>query len=357
MKTPGLFLWLLLVAINLASAQPKSMLVAAEFESYQPVGLAISHQGRQFVSSPRWSTLYQNGVLELLPNGRHQPYPNAEWNRFDSLALQTHFVSVQALFIDADDFLWILDPANPGNGKSKPQGVKLLKVDLKTNQVVQTFRFADLPLDKASLNDVQVDPRRQLAYLSDPGRAALVVLNLKTGRSRTLLEKHASTTADSNFVLTIDGKEVRDQTGKPFASNVNGIALTPDFGYFYYRAITQTKLFRIRTDYLTDTTLSTGQVAAHVETVGEAGVSHGMIADRAGNVYMGDSQAKVIHRMTPAGKLETVVQDDRLLWPDSFAVGTDGFLYVTAAQFHRLPQFNKGQNQVTTPFLLLKVKL
>lgn len=330
---------------------------AVSTDRYQPVGLTFTRSGRMFVSFPKWSDVYQYGVVEVMKDGSRRPFPNEEWNRWDANAPRDHFISAQAVVVDADDNLWILDPANPNLGKAIPAGVKLLKVDSKTNQVAQTYRFEDLPLDKAALNDVQVDARRQVAYLSDPGRAAIVVLDLKTGKSRTLLEKHSSTRADSSFVLTIDGKAVRDQSGKPFSSHVNGIALTADGTYLYFRPITQPRLFRIPTEMLRNANLSPAEVGGQVEALGLVGVSHGMLADAAGNVYLGDSQDKTIRRYTPSGKLETLVTDARLLWPDSFAVGPDGFLYVTAAQYHRLPKWNGGENKVTLPFWVFKVKL
>jgi sugar lactone lactonase YvrE len=345
---------LLVLGANPLLAQ--QLLEVAQFGRYQPVGLAISRTGRTFVSFPRWTNAYQYGLAELLPDGTRRPYPDEAWNRWDTLRPRETFVSLQALFIDEADVLWALDPANPNFGKSIPAGVKLLKIDLKTNRVERVYRFEDLPLGQTSLNDVQVDARRQVAYLSDPGRAALVVLDLKTGKSRTLLQRHASTTADPNYVLRIDGREVRDASGKAFSSPVNGIALTPE--YLYFRPITQTNLFRIPTAVLRDAALTPEQVAAQVETVGEAGIAHGMLADRAGNVYAGDSEKKTLYRYIADQKsFETLVQDERLLWPDSFAIGPDGYLYVTAAQYQRLPKFNGGQDRVEYPFRLYKIKL
>ena len=52
-----------------------------------------------------------------------------------------------------------------------------------------------------------------------------------------------------------------------------------------------------------------------------------------------------------------LVQDDRLLWPDSFGIGSDGYLYVTAAQLHRGKRYNDGQDKVDYPFRLYRVKL
>lgn len=358
MKKRLFFVYLLATSV-LVNAQTgaRRLEEAVSTDRYQPVGLTFTRSGRMFVTFPKWSDTYQYGVVEVLKDGTRRPFPNEAWNHWNPSAPRDHFISAQAVVVDADDNLWILDPANPNLGKAIPAGVKLLKVDAKTNQVVQTYRFEDLPLDKAGLNDVQVDARRQVAYLTDPNRAALVVLDLKTGKSRTLLEKHSSTLADSSFVLTIDGKAVRDQSGKPFSSNVNGLALTADGTYLYFRPITQPRLFRIPTSVLRDPRLTPAQVGEQVEALGLVGVSHGMIADTAGNVYLGDSGDKTIRRYTPSGKLETLVTDPRLLWPDSFAVGPDGYLYVTAAQYHRLPKWNGGENRVTLPFWVFRVKL
>lgn len=343
--------------LAIGQSEPK-LIEVAEFGPYQPVGLAVSKDaptGRVFVTFPKRAA-YRYGLAEIV-DGERRPYPNAEWNQWDSLKPQDRFMNVQALFVDQTNTLWVLDPANPAGRSALADGIKLLKINLKTDKVVRVYRFEDLPREQIGLNDVQVDPQRQIAYLSDPRRSAIVVLDLASGKSRTVLKGHQSTVADPTFKLVIDGKEVRDEAGRMFSSNVNGIALTADFRYLYYRAINQTKLYRIATNLLTDSALTPDQVAAGVELMGETGVSHGMIADQAGNVYLTDSPNKAIRRFTAAHQLETVVQDDRLLWPDSFGISPDGYLYVTAAQIHRMPLYNDGQDKVVYPFRLFKVKL
>ncbi|UFH53288.1 L-dopachrome tautomerase-related protein [Spirosoma sp. KNUC1025] len=347
---------------TLAQSSPSPKLeVVAEFGKHQPIGLGVSKENRIFVTFPKNPTDYDYGLAEIV-NGKRIPYPDAEWNQWDSLNPQNRFINVQALFVDQANTLWVLDPASPAGQKAIPEGIKLLKINLSTNKVERVYRFEDLPRDRTGLNDVQVDTRRQLAYLSDPGRAAIVVLDLTSGKSRTVLENDRSTKASPSFVLTIDGKGVRDTRGNPFRSNVNGIALTHDFKYLYFRSITQTKLFRIAVNYLADPAVPATQLASRVETLGETGVSHGMIADKADNIYLTDSPDKAIRyfisgESIPSRQVKTLVQDDRLLWPDSFGIGTDGYLYVTAAQIHRTKRYNNGQDKVDYPFRLYRVKL
>lgn len=353
----------LLVCLMVSAQSPKSapgqspaVETVADFGKHQPIGLGVSKENRVFVTFPKNPEHYDYGLAEIV-NGQRRPYPNAEWNQWDSLNPQNRFVNVQALFVDQTNTLWVLDPANPSGMPPFPTGIKLLKINLATNTVDRIYRFDDLPRDRTALNDVQVDPTRQIAYLSDPKRAAIIVLDLKTGKSRAVLEGDKSTKADPTFVLTIDGKEVRDTKGVPFSSNVNGVALTSDFNYLYFRPITQTKLFRIETKYLINPSLSPEQVSSHVETVAETGISHGMIADNIGNIYLTDSPNKAIRYVTPSGKLETLVRDNRFLWPDSFGIGTDGYLYLTAAQIHRTKRYNNGDDKVEYPFRLYRMKL
>lgn len=356
-----LFFLLSHLAVVAQSNQSAKLETVAEFGKHQPIGLGVSRaapsgRDRIFVTFPKNAESYDYGLAEII-DGKRRPYPTAQWNQWDSLNPQNRFINVQALFVDQTNALWVLDPASPAGMKAMPEGIKLLKINLATNAVEKIYRFEDLPRNRTGLNDVQVDTRRQMAYLSDPGRAAIVVLDLASGKSRTVLENDTSTKADPNFVLTIDGKDVRDTQGNPFKSNVNGIALTHDFRYLYFRPITQTKLFRIATEYLANPALTATKLASHVEAMGETGVSHGMIADKAGNVYLTDSPDKSIRYFTPAGQLKTLVQDNRLLWPDSFGIGSDGYLYVTAAQIHRTRRYNSGADKVDYPFRLYRVKL
>ena len=332
----------------------------AQLGRHQPIGVGVSHTGRIFLTFPKKKNdrdyEYNYGLVELV-KGQRIPYPNALWNQWDSTRAATRFVNVQAAVVDADDNLWVLDPSNPDDQAPVIAGIKLLRINLTTNKIERIYRFEDLPRERTALNDVRIDTRRQLAYLSDPVLAALVVLDLRTGKSRLVLQGAESTATEPGFVLRLDGKEVRDKTNKPFSSNVNGIALTHDCKYFYYRAINQTKLYRIEAEYLANPALPPAELAGHVEVVGETGVSHGMLADAAGNVYLSDSPNHAIRRVTPAGRFELVTTDPRLSWPDTFALGPDGYLYLTATQINRAPKWNGGESKVDYPFRLYRLKL
>jgi len=336
----------------------------ASFGNNQPIGVTVAPKtNRLFVSFP-YQEPFLYGLTEII-NGERLPYPNLEWNKYIPEQANAHFLNVQDLYADDKNFLWVLD-SKPGGGasvfgadkQSDPNGkFKLLQIDLATNNVVKTYTFDDLPKDKSALNDVCVDNRKHLAYLSDPGLHALVILDLKTGKSRVLLQDDPSTIVKPGLKLRLDGKDVVDTLGKPFVSNVNGIALTQDGKYFYYRAINQTKLYRIETQYLADQRLSSAELSAKVEMVAETGICHGMIADAKGNIYLSNSPDRSIQYVSPDKQLHVLIQDDRLIWPDSFGVGKDGYLYLSASQMNRLPKYNKGEDKVDYPYRIYKVKL
>lgn len=337
--------------------------VVASFGESQPIGVSVSSDNRVFVSFPRREP-YTMGLSEII-DGERKPYPDLAWNAKEG-ASDSHFVNVQDIYVDTDDQLWVLDskPSAAGSvfGKDgsevRNEGqFKLVQIDLASNQVVRQYTFDDLDKAKSGLNDVRVDTDKQLAYLSDPGQAGIVVLDLTTAKTRLLLAESEVTKAEPDVVLSYEGNDMRDADGNPFRSNVNGIALTKDNKYFYFKPINTTQLYRIETVYLADAALTEQELLAKVERLGETTITHGLVADVKGNVYLTSSLDYSIKRYTPDGNIETVVQDSRLIWPDSLGVGSDGYLYFSCAQMNRLPQWNNGNDNVAYPYEVYRVKV
>lgn len=328
----------------------------ASFPNQQVTGVGVSTKsGRIFVSFPNWSDDHFLSVAELI-NGQAKAYPDEEWNKPG--APDSHFVCVQSVVVDDQDNLWILDPAAPKMQEIVKGGPKLVKVDLSTNKVVQTIPFGeDIAPAKSYFNDVRIDTGAGRAFITDSGKGAIIVVDLKTGKARRLLDGHTSTAPEPDVKLIIDGKQLIDQQKKkPPQIASDGIALDIPNGYLYYHALTGRTLYRIKTSDLNDDKLSARALEARVEAIGRTPAPDGMLEAPDGNIYLTDIEGGAIVRWNSAAKkIEPVIADKRLLWPDTLSWGAGGDLYVTASQIQNMPRFNGGHTTRTEPYKLWKV--
>jgi sugar lactone lactonase YvrE len=298
----------------------------------QWTGIALSEGIRLFVNFPRWSPGGDLSVAQVSLSGEMTPYPDAAWNRWEAdLPPADHFICVQSVFVDDNNDLWILDAANPGFTGVVPGGAKLLRADLKTDKIVQRILFDETVASKNSyLNDVRVDAKRRVAYITDSGVGALVVVDLKDGSSRRVLEGHPSTKAEA-VTVTVEGREVKNSV------HADGIALSPKGDWVYYQALTGRTLYRVPAKLLRDFSLPDERIAIMVERVAEVGPSDGLAMDDKGNLYLASIEKNAISRLDAKGNLSVLAQDEALKWPDSIALAPEGLLFVTTSQIHLGP--------------------
>jgi hypothetical protein len=325
--------------------------------TYQFTGVAISAKGRLFVTYPRWEGPYKYAVVEVMKDGTSKPFPDAAMNEWKAgQDGQNKWVCVQTAYVDDNDFLYIVDPAAPQLGKVVDNSAKVVKFNLQTNKIEKVYRFP-LTIDNHSyLNDIRVDTKKQVAYLTNSGTGGIVILDLATGTSRQVLQGHRSVHPDPNVKFIIDGKELKKQ-GQPVAFQSDGIALTRDRNYLYYKTITDKKLNRIKTSALLDSTLTGQQLAGAVEELGEVAHTDGMEFDLKGNLIMGDPTTYELIQVTPDHKPHSWIKSNDLIWPDTYSVSQDGYIYVTTSQINKMPAYNEGVNKRTQPFKVYKIKL
>ncbi len=327
-----------------ASAPTRSGLqIIAEFP-HQVTGVAVAQDGRLFVNFPRWTEDSPISVAEVMPDGQLKPYPNAEWNawrnaRKDEMTAQDHWVCVQSVVADGLGNLWVLDPAAPAQGYVVAGGPKLVQIDLASNRPVRTIAFDEQVAPQGSyLNDVRFSPDGRHAYITDFGaKGALVVVDLQSGASRRVLDGHASTQPDKSVQVKADGRVLRRPDGRGVEFAADGIALSPDGRDLYWQAIKGRTLYRIATETLTDAQASDADIAAKVERFGDNGVADGLLIDRDGTrmyVTAPEENALKVRNLAagPRGRVRVLMQHERLRWPDTFAQGPDGALYVTTSR-------------------------
>ena len=331
------------------AAAPTGTLTKVASFDHQVTGVTVSKDGRIFVNFPRWTEDTEVSVAEL-KDGKLVPFPDAAWNswrnaRKDEVTAKDHGVCVQSVVAGPTGNLWVLDPAAPAMAALVPGGPKLVEIDLKTNQPARTIAFDESVAPQGSyLNDVRFSPDGKTAYLTDSGaKGALVVVDLDSGRAHRVLDGDPATQPDKSVTVTYDGKPLRRPDGRGVEFAADGIALSPDGKTLYWQAIKGKTLYSLPTETLAGSittalmprALADKSVSGRIEIVGENGPADGLIiARKDGRMYVTspqDDSIKVRDLSAKDKPLSTVVQDKRLRWPDTFAEGPDGTLYVTTS--------------------------
>ncbi len=342
------FVTLAALAASGANAQRNitSLSQVAQFD-HQATGVAVTADGRRFVNFPRWTDDAPISVAEVMKDGSLRAYPDAEWNAWrnakaNELAVGNHFVCVQSIVPDGKGNLWVVDPGAPSNEKILPGAPKLVKIDLKTNTVTKVIPVPEsVALQGTYLNDIRFSPDGKLAYITDSGtRGAIIVVDLESGKSWRTLDGHASTQVDKTVTVTLDGQPLRRPDGRQPMFAADGIAISKDGRTLYYQALTGKTLYSIDTRLLAHDVADV-QRQSSVKTVAQTQVADGLWMSKAGVLYVTSPTDYSIKRVRGTA-LETVLTDPRLRWPDTFAEGPDGRIYVTASHIQDTMWFKPG---------------
>jgi sugar lactone lactonase YvrE len=274
---------------------------------------------------------------------------------------------VQSVVVDAADRLWALD-TGIAHGKAEPGGAKLVGYDLTSGKAVRSVAFpADVMVPGAYLNDVRVDLGRGAAgtaYVTDSssrGPNGILVVDLASGTVRRRLAGHRSVRPDPAFMAVVEGQPLRinraDGRPAPFAVGADGIALSPDGATLYYCPLSARRLYAVPTSALADPAVTEEALAAAVQDLGDKPASDGLEMDAAGRLYATAYELNAVLVREADGTWQPLAHDERLLWPDTLAVGPDGFLYVVANQLHRQPSFHGGNDMRRPPYLVARLPL
>jgi sugar lactone lactonase YvrE len=348
-------------AENAAKIGPPLETVKAFGDDFRLVGIGVSAEGRVFATAPSSIVRSRFSMVEVDPKtGAVTPYPDAAWNSFNEQGDgKSEWISVQALWVDKADHLWALDSSLPKVDQERLPP-KLVEFDLSTNHVIRQYDFKGVVSAKDSLNDVRIDTAHGYAYLTNAGnKGSLVVLDLNTGNARQVLVGDRSTFADPKQHLMIGNEVALRPDGSVTETQADGIALSPDARWLYYRPLTDHNYWRVPTSALRDARLSDLELARKVEYLGSSVLSGGLIMDGNGTLYGGDLEHRTVvsFTMTPGHKLRSKVfvsDPSRLSWADGFAI-SGGYLYISDS--HLWEVAFKNNLPRSGPFTIFKVKL
>ena len=349
---------------------PKLETVATFAGPAMPVGVAVSKEGRIFLSFPRWLDPVKNTVVEL-KDGELKAFPDAETNAFDfkkmaKMSPAAHFVSPQAIVFDKQNRLWILDPGSFNFSATLPGGPKLWAYDINSGKRVKAISFpSDVALKTTALNDVRFNLDQGtagMAYITDSNVGGIIVVDLASGKSWRQLDGEASVMPVIGLQQTVEGKPLKqvkpsgEVAAVAFASD--GIAISDDGKTLYYNAIVSHDVYSLPTGMLANKDADPMKVKKAIKKVAtKPSGNDGMIMGPDGMLYTTDFEDNAIRQVDPkSGSAKIFVRDERLLWPDTLAI-QDGYLYITSNQLARQPSFNGGKDLRQPPYALFRVKL
>ncbi|SHH80659.1 L-dopachrome tautomerase-related protein [Cognatishimia maritima] len=333
-----------------------TQLFAGELETYVELGreippgnIAVGPEGRVFISVHEFYGLDLR-MAEVFADGSTRPYPDEDWARAPNgkgLGLN----GVLGLQVDRSGILWMLD------GQREDHVGRVVGWDTKSETLHAVYSLGQPATRPTSfLNDLAVDKDHGAIYIADTGdgqNSAIVVLDTKTGQARRVLEGSRFTLPE-DLPMMVDGKELIFG-GQPARVGINPITVDPTNTWVYFGPMTSESLYRVRTRDLLDPSLSDSDLEARVERYGDKAISDGISVDAAGNVYITAITDNAIGVTKADGTYEVLHQsDERLSWPDGFAVGHDGYVYATVNQLQRSPVLNNGVDKSSGAYSIVR---
>ena len=299
---------------------------------------------------PFYSPRVQVGLLNA-DRQSTTPYPDMEWQscRNADGSWKSDFDRcldwVLGLHTDANGILWLLDSAkSTDKAKGRPVALvpKLVGWNTRLDRLERVIRISpEATITESQHNDFVVDLKHGVIVIADEAigessngvgdKAALVVVDLKTGASRRLLQGHHTVVPVSDPIQWDQGLPTAGQF--KLGVGVDGIALDRYSEWLYFAPLNGYKMYRIRMTDLLDTTLPPARLGAKVETYADKPFNGGLSIDSRNNLYLtevGERAVGIIPRDTR--KYRRYVMDANMVWPDGVTFNADGYMYTGAAQ-------------------------
>jgi len=330
--------------------------VAAEL-MHGPSGLAVAPDGSLIVGIHQCFKAKER-VVRVDRQRQTTPFPSGDVGggaAENSLALD----AVMGIQAGPHGIIWMLD-----NGRRTEQTPKLVGWNAHTKKAHRVFHLpGPATVDSSFVADLAIDPTETHAYIADPASgadAALIVLDLRTGVARRVLQGHESVVPEG-IPLVVGGRRLEahcpdGSRAEPLAG-VNPIAVDRRGKFVYYGPLKSRKLYRIAAAVLQNPELGPEAVAAAVEVYADKPVCDSIVMDARDNIYVGDLSKGAIQVIGPKDrKLTLYLEDPKMAWPDGLTFGADGRLYFYCSQVNRCSWFSGGGDETKAPFLVYRVK-
>ena len=343
-------------------------------------GVVSAPDGRLFVVLPRLANP-AGPSLALLDGDRLVPFPDAAWNDTGQPATRLLppqpqpqpqptaspptapqpaapqpdgpgpvFVGLNAIRLAPDGALWAVDTGLPGPGKAPvANGARLIRIDLATNQVTRILVVpADALRPRSMIDDIRFNGDH--AYVTDAGAPGLLVVDLRTGTVRRVLDHDPALTAQRPIL--VDGEVLKGPDNKPAMIHADQLEVSPDGRHLYVQPLCG-PMSRVDTALLDDPKTPPATLSAGVSFWYDTPALGGTAIAPDGTLYLNDLENDSILGLSPDRVLSQLVRDPRLHWADAPFLSPKGTLFVPVPQLDRAAFFHHGHAQIQFPVLLL----
>ena len=290
---------------------------------------------------------------------KSKPFPNKAWNTPRDTD-DNYLSNVLGIRNDENGIIWMLDMAQRNNVTPKIVGW-----NTKTNTLERIYYLPKSSVPEiAQPNDMVVDTKNGYFIIADEGignggdgsKAAFIIVNMKTGKTRRILEG-TRTTKPENTPTVINGKHLAVNGNDLLVGN-DGITADKDFEYIYYGPLNGTKIYRIKTSDLVNETYTDADLDTKIETYSKKPNNGGMSIDMDGNIYLTALETQSVAVVSAKDKsVKTIAKHKNMVWPDGVSYNhVDGYMYVSAAQVNNGAFFNNGKDKSSTPFYIFRFK-
>ncbi len=196
-----------------------------------------------------------------------------------------------------------------------------------------------------------------LGNLSGETKPAIIVVDLKSGKARRILEATPAFMPPKRDVV-IDGvllaSKTKENTTNKLYLGLNPIAIDDKNDWLYFGTLSGETIYRIPAAVVADPKMNDEQRAAKIEEFGPKHPSDGIVYAPGIGVFATDVENSAVGLVTK-GKYEILAHDKQLSWPDSMAV-SNGYVYITQDQLHLLPPFSQGLGCAKPPYKLMRFR-